>query len=76
MLERIIEQRRRNVGGGMEVGRVLPFAEHRMVGPHIFCEHMGPLEFAPGVDRSVDVGPHPHIGLWPVARHLSGRRRI
>jgi hypothetical protein len=36
MIEMIIQQRRRNLGGGVEIGRVLPFAKQRMVGPFIF----------------------------------------
>ena len=72
MIEMIIEQRRRSLGGGMEVGRVLPFARRRMVGPFIFFDHMGPLDLAPGVDRSVDVRPHPHIGLSTVTYLFAG----
>lgn len=66
MVERIIEQRRRSPGGGMEVGRALPFAKRRRVGPDIFFDHIGPLDLVPGIDRSVDVRPHPHIGLSTV----------
>jgi redox-sensitive bicupin YhaK (pirin superfamily) len=62
MIEIVISQRRRDLGG-FEVGRVLPFAERRMVGPFIFFDHMGPADFPPGLPRSVDVRPHPHIGL-------------
>ena len=72
MVELVIEQRRRSLGGGMEVGRVLPFAKRRMVGPYIFFDHIGPLDLAPGVDRSVDVRPHPHIGLSTVTYLFSG----
>lgn len=72
MIEMIIEQRRRSLGGGMEVGRVLPFAKRRMVGPFIFFDHMGPLDLAPGIDRNVDVRPHPHIGLATVTYLFSG----
>jgi len=72
MIEMIIEQRRRSLGGGMEVGRVLPFAKRRMVGPFIFFDHMGPLDLAPGVGRDVDVRPHPHIGLATVTYLFSG----
>ena len=72
MIELVIEQRRRDLGGGMEVGRVLPFATRRMVGPYIFFDHIGPLDLAPGVDRSVDVRPHPHIGLSTVTYLFSG----
>ncbi len=72
MVELVIEQRRRSLGGGMEVGRVLPFAKRRMVGPFIFFDHMGPLDLAAGVDRSVDVRPHPHIGLSTVTYLFDG----
>jgi redox-sensitive bicupin YhaK (pirin superfamily) len=72
MIELVIEQRRRDLGGGMEVGRVLPFATRRMVGPYIFFDHIGPLDLPPGVDRSVDVRPHPHIGLSTVTYLFAG----
>ncbi len=72
MVELVIEQRRRSLGGGLEVGRVLPFAKQRMVGPFIFFDHMGPLDLAAGVDRSVDVRPHPHIGLSTVTYLFDG----
>ncbi len=58
----VIEERHRDLGG-FEVGRVLPHAKRRMVGPFIFFDHMGPVDFAAGIPRSVDVRPHPHIGL-------------
>ena len=72
MIELVIEQRRRNLGGGLDVGRVLPFAKRRMVGPFIFFDHMGPLDVAPGADRSIDVRPHPHIGLSTVTYLFAG----
>lgn len=72
MIEMVIEQRRRSLGGGLEVGRVLPFAKRRMVGPFVFFDHMGPLDMARGVPRSVDVRPHPHIGLSTVTYLFSG----
>src|ERR1043166_241697 len=62
MLEMVIDQRRKDLGG-FEVGRILPFAKRRMVGPFIFLDHMGPVDFPVGIARSVDVRPHPHIGL-------------
>jgi redox-sensitive bicupin YhaK (pirin superfamily) len=62
MIDLVIEQRRRDLGG-FEVGRVLPFAKRRMVGPFVFFDHMGPVDFPAGIPRSVDVRPHPHIGL-------------
>lgn len=72
MIEMIIEQRRRDLGGSFEVGRVLPFAKQRMVGPFIFFDHIGPLDLAPGLDRSVDIRPHPHIGLATVTYLFAG----
>jgi redox-sensitive bicupin YhaK (pirin superfamily) len=62
MIDLIIDQQRKDLGG-FEVGRVLPQARRRMVGPFVFFDHMGPSRFEPGFPRSVDVRPHPHIGL-------------
>ncbi len=72
MIEMVIEQRRRSLGGGFEVGRVLPFAKRRMVGPFIFFDHMGPLDLVPGLGQSMDIRPHPHIGLATVTYLFSG----
>ena len=71
MIELVIDQRRKDLGG-FEVGRVLPFHSHRMVGPFIFFDHMGPVDFPPGIPRSVDVRPHPHIGLSTVSYLFEG----
>ncbi|CAN5183465.1 pirin family protein [soil metagenome] len=72
MIEMVIEARRRSLGGGLDVGRVLPFAQRRMVGPFIFFDHIGPLDIGAGVGRDVDVRPHPHIGLSTVSYLFSG----
>ncbi|EIZ79340.1 pirin domain-containing protein [Novosphingobium sp. Rr 2-17] len=72
MIEMVIEQRRRSLGGGLDVGRVLPFAKRRMVGPFVFFDHMGPLDVAAGAPRELDVRPHPHIGLSTVTYLFSG----
>lgn len=71
MLERVIEQRRRDLGG-FEVGRVLPVAGRRMVGPFVFFDHMGPVDFPRGIPRRMDVRPHPHIGLSTVTYLFDG----
>lgn len=71
MIETVIQARRRSLGG-FEVGRVLPAAAHRMVGPFVFFDHLGPLDMAAGVSRSVDVRPHPHIGLSTITYLFSG----
>lgn len=61
--------------GDLPVRRVLPRRGRRTVGAWCFADHMGPVaidEF-----RSVDIGPHPHIGLhtvtWLVAGELLHR---
>ncbi|HEX4080022.1 MAG TPA: pirin family protein [Rhizomicrobium sp.] len=69
MIELVIPARRKDLGG-FEVGRVLPFAERRMVGPFIFLDHMGPADFAAG--HGIDVRPHPHIGLATVTYLFEG----
>jgi len=71
MIELVIPQRRRDLGG-FEVGRVLPFPQRRMVGPFVFFDHMGPVDFPPGIARSVDVRPHPHIGLATLTYLFAG----
>lgn len=43
MPEIVIETRRHDLGGGFEVGRVLPFRKCRSVGPFVFFDRMGPL---------------------------------
>ena len=70
-VELAIAQRRRDLGG-FEVGRVLPFAKRRMVGPFVFFDHMGPVDFPPAIPRSVDVRPHPHIGLATLTYLFAG----
>ncbi len=71
MLDIVIEARRRSIGA-FEVGRVLPFAKRRMVGPFVFFDHMGPLVLPPHVPRETDVRPHPHIGLSTVTYLFEG----
>jgi redox-sensitive bicupin YhaK (pirin superfamily) len=67
----VIDQRRRDLGG-FEVGRVLPFTRRHMVGPFVFFDHIGPTSFAPGIPKTVDVRPHPHIGLATVTYLFAG----
>ena len=47
--------------GDFAVRRALPSAGARMVGPFVFFDHMGPVQFRAG--SGIDVRPHPHIGL-------------
>ena len=72
MIERIIDKRPHDLGGGFEVGRVLPSRARRMVGPFIFFDHMGPVDLRTGLARELDVRPHPHIGLSTVTYLYDG----
>jgi redox-sensitive bicupin YhaK (pirin superfamily) len=72
MLVMVIDARSADLGHGLTVRRVLPFAKHRMVGPFIFLDHGGPVKLPPETARLADVRPHPHIGLSTVSYLLSG----
>jgi hypothetical protein len=67
----LIPARERDLGG-FHVGRVLPYAKRRMVGPFVFLDHMGPLQLPAPVPRTSDVRPHPHIGLATVTYLFEG----
>ena len=73
MIELVIDGQRKDLGG-FEVGRILPFAKRRMVGPFCFLDHMGPAHFAPGAE-GLNVRPHPHIGLSTVTYLFEGHIR-
>jgi redox-sensitive bicupin YhaK (pirin superfamily) len=55
---------------GFQIRRALPSAQSRMVGPFIFFDHFGPMEFRSG--QGLDVRPHPHIGLATVTYLFDG----
>jgi redox-sensitive bicupin YhaK (pirin superfamily) len=65
----VIEARKREVAG-FTVRRSLPTIHRRSVGPFVFIDHFGPIAFPPG--RSMDVLPHPHIGLSTVTYLFEG----
>lgn len=66
----LITPRLRDLGDGFTVRRVLPYARRRHVGPFVFFDHMGPVQFAQG--QGLDVRPHPHIGLATVTYLFEG----
>jgi hypothetical protein len=51
----------KDLGGGLRVSRLLPAVARSTVGPFVFLDHFGPIDFVPGMNT--DVRPHPHIGL-------------
>jgi redox-sensitive bicupin YhaK (pirin superfamily) len=69
-LELVIVPRVRDLGG-FEVRRALPHKQRQMVGPFIFFDQMGPVQWIAG--QGVDVRPHPHIGLATVTWLFDGR---
>lgn len=69
-IETVIVPRARDLGG-FEVRRALPAAKRQMVGPFIFFDQMGPVEFLSG--QGIDVRPHPHIGLATITYLFDGR---
>jgi redox-sensitive bicupin YhaK (pirin superfamily) len=56
--------------GGFSVRRTLPSVQHRLIGPFIFWDHMGPVRLDPG--HGMDVRPHPHINLATVTYLFEG----
>ena len=69
LIETVIVPRTSDLGG-FEVRRVLPSRMRQMVGPFIFFDHMGPVEFSAG--KGIDVRPHPHINLATVTYLFDG----
>ena len=62
-----------DLGGGFTVRRLLPVVDTRHVGPFVFFDHIGPMQFEPG--KAMDVRPHPHIGLATVTWLFDGAIR-
>ena len=73
MLDIVIEARKASLAPGMDVKRILPFRSRRMVGPFIFMDHAGPVQLQPQVRSTMDVLPHPHIGLSTVSYLFAGQ---
>ena len=69
-LDLIIVPRTRDLGDGFAVRRALPHGKRQMVGPFIFFDHFGPMQFIAG--KGMDVRPHPHIGLATVTYLFDG----
>lgn len=64
----VIEGRVAEVGG-VPVTRVLPRRQRRTIGAWCFADHFGPT---PVDVATMDVGPHPHIGLHTVTWLVEG----
>ncbi|AWI25561.1 pirin family protein [Flavobacterium pallidum] len=73
MLDIVIESRTAAISESMKVQRILPFRQRRMIGPFIFMDHAGPVSNLPANPKSLDVLPHPHIGLSTVSYLFGGQ---
>jgi redox-sensitive bicupin YhaK (pirin superfamily) len=73
MLDIVIEARKAAINESIVVKRILPFRLRRMVGPFIFMDHAGPIANMPANPSSLDVLPHPHIGLSTVSYLFGGQ---
>jgi hypothetical protein len=69
-IEVVVTPATRDLGDGFQVRRALPSLQHRMIGPFVFLDEMGPVRLAPG--SGLDVRPHPHIGLATVTYLFEG----
>lgn len=72
MPELIIQAREAAISTYLSVKRILPFRSRRMVGPFIFMDHAGPINRFPSEITSMDVLPHPHIGLSTITYLFNG----
>jgi redox-sensitive bicupin YhaK (pirin superfamily) len=59
-----------DLGDGFFVTRLLPQMARRSIGPFVFFDYFGPVDFPPG--NGIDVRPHPHIGLATVTYLFDG----
>ncbi|GAB3989569.1 pirin family protein [Spirosoma daeguense] len=73
MLDIVIDARPASLGNGFTVRRILPYRLRRMLGPFIFMDHGGPVNFSPEQAPKMDVLPHPHIGLSTVSYLFDGQ---
>lgn len=56
--------------GQLNVARLLPSDTLKTIGPWVFFDHFGPVDFPPGA--GIDVRPHPHINLGTVTYLFTG----
>src|SRR5204862_4029201 len=70
-LELVVVPRVRDLGDGFSVRRARPHGRRQRVGPFIFFDQMGPVQFVAG--KGLDVRAHPHIGLATVTYLFDGR---
>ncbi len=60
-----------DLGDGFTVRRSLPSRHRKTIGPWIFFDHFGPVQFEAG-QIGINVRPHPHINLATVTYLFEG----
>lgn len=70
LIKATLKPKVKELGDGFTVRRALPTVGHRSVGPWVFFDHFGPVDYAPG--EGIDVRPHPHIGIATVTYLFDG----
>ena len=65
-----IAARKGSLGEGMEIARVLPTKQRRMIGAWCFLDHLGPIDFPAGA--GLHVGAHPHTRLQTFTWMIEG----
>ncbi|MET0637523.1 MAG: pirin family protein [Chitinophagaceae bacterium] len=73
MIDIVIQGREAVISQAVKVNRILPFRFRRMVGPFIFMDHAGPIADLAAGHQSLDVLPHPHIGLSTISYLFGGQ---
>src|SRR4029078_10823859 len=73
MLDIVFDARDAAISKSIKVKRILPFRQRRMVGPFIFMDHAGPITDILSKPSTLDVLPHPHIGLSTVSYLFGGQ---
>jgi len=69
-VRRIVPARRTLEGEGFEVRRALPAPGIEAVGPFIFLDHFGPVDYAPGEAKGAP--NHPHRGFETLTYMVEG----
>ncbi|OIQ70277.1 quercetin 2,3-dioxygenase [mine drainage metagenome] len=69
-IQHLYQAHNHDLGGGFVVRRLLPGHPRQGVGPFVFFDHFGPVQFMSG--KGMDVRPHPHIGLATVTYLFDG----
>jgi redox-sensitive bicupin YhaK (pirin superfamily) len=73
LIDSIIDARPASLGNGFDVRCILPYRLRRMLGPFMFMDYAGPVNWTPAQVSDMDVLSHPHIGLSTVSYLFDGQ---